>query len=50
MQERCSVTSSAKRAGMVLLGDGRNMVYIDMFRRNEIMSDFFTVIRKAELE
>lgn len=32
------------------LGDGRNMIYIDMFRRNEIMSDFFTVIRKSELK
>ncbi len=29
------------------LNDGREMIYIDMFRRNEIMSDFFTVIRKS---
>lgn len=32
------------------LKDGRDMIYIDMFRRNGILSDFFTVIRKAEIE
>lgn len=29
------------------LNDGRNMIYVDQFHRNEIFSDFFTVVRKA---
>ena len=29
------------------LNDGRNMLYVDCFRRNEVLSDFYTVVRKA---
>jgi len=32
------------------LNDGRNMLYAFCFHRNEVFSDFFTVIRKAELK
>lgn len=33
----------------VELGDGRQMLYVDQFNRNRIMSDFFTTLRKAYL-
>lgn len=32
------------------LNDGRDMIYIDWFRRNEVLSDFYTVVRKADLK
>lgn len=32
------------------LGDGRQMLYVDCFNRNRIMSDFFTTLRKACLK
>lgn len=33
----------------VELGDGQQMLYVDQFNRNRIMSDFFTTLRKAYL-
>ena len=32
------------------IGDGRSMIYVEFFDRNRVMSDFFTVIRKAYLK
>ena len=31
------------------LNDGRNMLYVDWFDRNKVLSDFYTVVRKADL-
>ena len=32
------------------INDGREMIYVRRFDRNEVMSDFYTVIRKANLK
>ena len=32
------------------IGDGRSMLYVEWFDRNRVLSDFFTVIRKAYLK
>lgn len=32
------------------LNDSRKMIYVDWFRRNEVLSDFYTVVRKANLK